>query len=193
MRLEVAVCVRPMLGEAVSGDTAFSVERGGGVVLTLVDGTGHGPAARIVAERAEATVRGSTVNEPSALLERLDDAFKGLVGAAAGVARFEPEQKLLVYAGVGNVVARVGGREEVRLVSAHGILGQRFRVPVEQRLELEERDVFVMHSDGISERFDHEVFPELVYAPAAKIAKELLSRYGKDHDDASCLVARVMP
>jgi serine/threonine protein phosphatase PrpC len=127
------------------------------------------------------------------LLGRLDAALKGLVGAAAGVARVELERRQLVYAGLGNVGARVFGREEVRLVSAHGILGQRFRRPVEQRVELEERDVFLMHSDGISERFDRDVFPELGWAPAAKIAALLLSRYGKQHDDASCLVARMIP
>ena len=193
MRLDVAVCVRPMLGEAVSGDGAFRVERDGGFVLSVVDGTGHGPAARAAAERTEATVRGSAENAPAALLDLLDAALKGLVGAAAGVARLEPETGVLVYAGVGNVVARVIGREEVRLVSADGILGQRFRTPMEQRVDLEERDLFVMHSDGISERFHREVFPELGWAPAAKVAALLMSRYGKQHDDASCLVARMVP
>jgi hypothetical protein len=193
MHLDVAVSVRPMLGEAVSGDTAFGVERGEGVVLALADGTGHGPEARTVAERLEATVRGSASSRPGELLDLLDRALRGLVGAAAGVAHVEPARKQLVYAGVGNVVARVFGREELRLVSANGIVGQRFRVPVEQRVALEERDVFVMHSDGISERFDRHALPELDWAPAAKLAALLLSRYGKEHDDASCLVARMVP
>jgi hypothetical protein len=50
-----------------------------------------------------------------------------------------------------------------------------------------------MHSDGISERFDAKVLPELSFASAAAIAALLLSRYGKQHDDASCLVAKVVP
>jgi hypothetical protein len=182
-----------MLGEAVCGDSAFRVERDGGFVLSLVDGTGHGPAALLAAQRTEATVRECAENVPSVLLVRIDAALKGLVGAAAGIARLEPERKLLVYAGIGNVTARVFGREEIRLVTAHGMLGQRFRRPVEQRVELEEGDVFLMHSDGISERFDRDALPELGFAPAAKVAAVLMSRYGKQHDDASCLVARMIP
>ena len=193
MELDVALCVRPMFGEAVSGDLAFRVERGGGWVLALVDGTGHGPAARSVAALAESAVRDDEETQPARLLDRLDRALKGSVGAAAGVAYVELVSQRLVFAGVGNVVARVLGREETRLVSAHGILGQRFRTPPERSVRLELQDLFVMHSDGISERFDSKVLPELSFAPAATIAALLLSRYGKQHDDASCLVARVVP
>lgn len=193
MGLDVAVCVRPIMGEAVSGDAAFHVERGDGVVLALVDGTGHGPDARSAAERAEATIRKSAASSPAVLLGELDRALKGLAGAAAGIAYVEPSLGSLVFAGVGNVSARVFGREEVRLVSAHGILGQRFPTPVERRLDFGEKDAFVMHSDGISERFDLSALPELAYAPAQKLAALLLSRFGKHHDDASCLVLRMLP
>jgi hypothetical protein len=193
MHLDVAICVRPMLGEAISGDAAFRVERGEGSLLTVVDGTGHGPAARAAAERAEATVNGSSASKPSALLALLDQTLKGLVGGAAGIAYVELERRRLTYAAVGNIVARVVGRREVRLVSGHGILGQRYRAPLEQEVELGEKDVIVMHSDGISERFDLAAFPELGWAPSAKVAALLISRYGKHHDDVSCLVARVMP
>lgn len=193
MGLDVAVCIRPMLGEAVSGDAAFRVERGDGVVLTLVDGTGHGPDARSAAERAEAVIRKSAASAPGVLLEELDRALKGLAGAAAGIAYVEPTRGRLTYAGVGNVGARVFGREEVRLVSAHGILGQRFPTAIERHLDFGEKDAFVMHSDGISERFDSTALPELVWAPATKLAALLLSRFGKHHDDASCLVARMLP
>jgi hypothetical protein len=193
MDLDVALCVRPMFGEAVSGDVAFRVERGGGWVLVLVDGTGHGPAARAVAALAESTVRDDVECEPSRLLDRLDRALRGSVGAAVGVAHVERASQRLVFAGVGNVVARVLGPEETRLVSAHGILGQRFRTPPERSVRLGAQDLFVMHSDGISERFDSKVLPELSFAPPSTIAALLLSRYGKQHDDASCLVARVVP
>jgi serine/threonine protein phosphatase PrpC len=146
-----------------------------------------------VAATAESTVRDGEETEPARLLDRLDRALKGSVGAAAGVARVELASQRLVFAGVGNVVARVLGREEIRFVSAHGILGQRFRTPPERSVRLEAQDLLVMHSDGISDRFDSNVLPELSFAPAATIAALLLSRYGKQHDDASCLVARVVP
>lgn len=189
--MEVALRVRPKAGEAVSGDAAFSVERPSGPLLLVVDGTGHGPEARDAAARAEATVRATGVTDPAALLELLDQALRGQVGAAAGVAHVDIVGRRVAYAGIGNVSARVVGKKEVRLVNGNGLLGQRFRLPREQYVELQPMDAIVMHSDGISERFDSISFPELVWAPAARVATLLLERFGKDHDDASCLVARM--
>jgi serine phosphatase RsbU (regulator of sigma subunit) len=189
--MEVALRVRPKFGEAVCGDAAFSVERPGGPLLLVVDGTGHGPEARDAAARAEATVRATGVTDPAALLELLDRALRGQVGAAAGVAHVDVAGRRVAYAGIGNVSARVVGSKDVRLVNGNGLLGQRFRLPREYHVELQPMDAIVMHSDGISERFDSTSFPELVWAPAARVATLLLERFGKDHDDASCLVARM--
>jgi len=191
MDFDVALCVRPKLGEAVCGDVAFRVDRQEGVVLLVVDATGHGPAARDAAARVEAAVRASSATDPADLLELLDRALRGHVGAAAGVAHIDVSGRRLAYAGVGNVSARVVGHKEVRLVNRDGILGQRFRAPMEQHIDLHPMDAIVLHSDGISEHFDSKSFPELAWAPAARVAALLLSRFGKQHDDASCLVARM--
>ena len=190
MDFDVALCVRPKLGEVVCGDAAFRVDRQGGLLLLVVDGTGHGPEARDAAARVEDTVRASSATEPAILLDLLDRALRGYVGAAAGVVRIDASGRHLVYAGIGNVSARVVGTKEVRLVNRDGMLGQRFRTPREQHIELQPTDAIVMHSDGISEHFDSGSLPELAWAPAARVAALLLSRFGKRHDDASCLVAR---
>lgn len=190
MQLDSAVFVRPMLGEAVCGDSAFVIERADGWVLGLIDGMGHGPAARLSATKGEAAMRESPESSPVALLELLHRALLGTAGAAAGVAHIDSSGSRLAYAGIGNVSARVAGREDVRFVNRDGVLGQRFRAPRVQELELHEKGLFVMHSDGVSDRFDADAVPELNWAPASRLASLLVSRFGKSHDDASCLVAR---
>jgi hypothetical protein len=47
-----------------------------------------------------------------------------------------------------------------------------------------------MYSDGISDRFRADDYPQLGYQRAKMVAENLLARFGKQHDDASCVVVR---
>jgi hypothetical protein len=48
-----------------------------------------------------------------------------------------------------------------------------------------------MYSDGIRDRFNQEDYPQLRYQSAATIAQTVVDRFGKPHDDATCLALRI--
>ena len=92
---------------------------------------------------------------------------------------------------MGNTVIRNFGPREARLYSAAGTLGHQMRTPKEQRLTVAPGDVLMLYSDGVKERFELEDYPQLRYQKSRTIAKTVVERFGKDHDDAGCVVLRV--
>jgi hypothetical protein len=192
LRAEVATCIRPCAGEFVCGDLACWKAQGDRTFVLMLDATGHGKEARAVAEIAERTFATATLDEPTAFLALLDDRLRGTRGAAAALARLDLAKRQLTYAGIGNTSARVIGARETGLVCRDGTLGQRFRTPTAQSVDLRSKDLLVMHSDGISGRFSGETLADFLTRPVEQVATALLERYGKAHDDTACVVVRVM-
>lgn len=191
LRFEVAARARPCAGEVVNGDLVCWKLVGEATFVLVVDATGHGKEARHVAELAEHAFGSAQLDDPVAFLALLDERLRGSRGAAAAMARLDASQRLLSYAGVGNISGRLLGREDSPLVGREGTLGQYFRIPKLQTLELAPRDLLVMHSDGISGRFSSKSFLELVSGETPYLATQLLERFGKLYDDASCALVRV--
>jgi hypothetical protein len=57
-------------------------------------------------------------------------------------------------------------------------------------LNLKAADVVVLFSDGVTSRFGLENYPSLGLDPASTIALNVVRRFGKGLDDASCAVIR---
>jgi anti-sigma regulatory factor (Ser/Thr protein kinase)/serine/threonine protein phosphatase PrpC len=181
---------RPFRGERVSGDAALVEKRDNFLFLAIIDGLGHGPAASSVAEKAVTFLRQSWKPDVTATLSGLHQALKGTIGAAAGVCVIDTLSHQLRYGGIGNTVARVFGSRDIRLSSAAGTLGHQIRKPKESALELQDQDVLTLYTDGITERFEISDYTQLRLHKARTIATTLVRRYGKDHDDATCLTLR---
>lgn len=86
LRFACSQLVRPCLGESESGDVAVVAELGSGVLLAIVDGSGHGHLARQLALRLESEIRSHAANDVSKLMNRLHEIARGSRGAAAGMA-----------------------------------------------------------------------------------------------------------
>jgi anti-sigma regulatory factor (Ser/Thr protein kinase) len=71
-----------------------------------------------------------------------------------------------------------------------GVLGGAFRKIMPQRFDLAVGDLIVVHSDGITSHFDTLRARAL---DASNAASEVLAVHGRSYDDASCVVARVLP
>ena len=79
----------------------------------------------------------------------------------------------------------------IRLVSVEGVLGQNMRTPPPQQLALQQGDTLLMYTDGVSDRFSREDYPAMASHAPTKIARNIVERFGKAHDDAACLVVSV--
>lgn len=185
--------VRPATGESLSGDAAFTVESGDRILLALVDAAGHGPKANKTANAIVERLKLVEEIEPVTILAELHATASGTRGAAVGLCLVDTRTGVVRFVGVGNVVFRRFGSMEQRLISQEGLLGTRMRTPVEQRLMVEARDLILMHSDGVPSRFHASDYSELHTDSPWRVCRTIVQRFGKGHDDASCIAYRHTP
>ena len=188
--LDVASFARPCMGERVSGDTVVIEHRDEILFLAIVDALGHGPQANAVANRAERFLRNGWSSDVLDTMQRLHVALKGTIGAAAGLCVVDRATRGLRYTGVGNTVLRTFGSQTTRLISTDGIVGDRFRTPSVQAAPLNESGIIVLYTDGVSDRFDVEQYPQIKYHSASAIARKIVASFGKSYDDSTCLALR---
>jgi anti-sigma regulatory factor (Ser/Thr protein kinase) len=189
--LECGYFIRPCRGERVSGDIVIVDCRSGVIFLAIVDALGHGQSAHAIALVAARELRRSWTSDLTRTVERLHEALKGTDGAAAGLCVVNPQSRTANYVGVGNTVVRTLGRKERGIYSTPGTLGAQIRTPREQTLAIGPGDILVLFTDGVKERFELEDYPQLRYEGAKTIARTIVTRYGKDYDDAGCVALRV--
>jgi len=188
--IDVASFARPCLGERVSGDTVVIEHRDEILFLAIVDALGHGPQANAVASRAERFLRNGWSCDVLDTMHRLHSELRGTIGAGAGLCVVDRVTREVRYAGVGNTVLRTFGSQATRLVSADGIIGSRFRTPAVQAAPLNESSIILMYTDGVSDRFDVEQYPQIIYHSASAIAHKIVASFGKPYDDATCMAMR---
>ena len=188
--IDVASFARPCLGERVSGDTVVIEHRDEILFLAIVDALGHGPQANAVANQAERFLRSHWRNDVFDTMQRLHLELKGTIGAGAGLCVVDRIVREMRYTGVGNTILRTFGSQATRLVSTDGIIGGRFRTPAVQAAPLNESGIILLYTDGVSDRFDVEQYPQIHYHSASAIAHKIVASFGKPYDDATCMAMR---
>ena len=189
-RLEHAQVNRPHYREHVSGDAAVIQEKDHLLFAAIVDVLGHGPEAHEVAADSEKFLLAHWHESVTDCMERLHQHLAGSRGAGAGLCLVDRRSGLLRYSGIGNTVIRRFGSNEVRLLSRAGILGGSRRTPKEEQVTLVPGDVVLLYTDGVKDRFDLRDYPQLLHHTAESIARTVIQRFGKDHDDATCIALR---
>jgi len=193
-RSEVAILGRPCEGERESGDDAAFVRQGDALTIGVVDGLGHGILARDVAAPAAALLRSRAELDPAAMLDAVEDALQRTRGAVMAVARIDLRLRQIEHAGIGDVRTHLyRPRECYRFSPVAGVLGaanQRHRPCVVERSPIQDHDVIVMFSDGLTTRVDVSEELQLLRRHPIVIAAHLLERFGRSNDDAMVLVTR---
>jgi hypothetical protein len=185
--VDIGAAQRPAIGETRCGDVYAVVRRGQQVLIALADGLGHGAEAERAARTFCGHVEEVAAGPLEAILASADRAVAGTRGVAAALLRLDPPGHF-EFAGVGNVALRVHGRRPVHPISAAGTLGRRGNHRLRcERFAISDGDLLVMHTDGVSGRFELD---GLGGEPPGRIAHALLDAHGRAHDDATCLVVR---
>jgi anti-sigma regulatory factor (Ser/Thr protein kinase) len=190
-RVEIGAICLPKQGEEVSGD-GWGVENfAGRFICTLVDGLGHGPDAAVAARAAIAIAQEHGDKAPAEIVERAHGALRSTRGAALAVGAIDVEKRSLRFCGIGNIAARIIGDGNVRhLVSLNGIVGQDTRKIVEFSYPWSSESTLIMHSDGLSSRWDLASYPALIRRHPALIAGVLYRDLARGRDDVTVLTAR---
>lgn len=182
---------RPVAGESVCGDAYAVRDVRGRRQLMLCDGLGHGPLAALAAEAAVAAFHSAPAASPKDVLIYLHDRLVSTRGAVIGIAELDGEAEEVRFAGIGNVSAVVcGGPARRAMVSMPGIVGQQKRDVREFGYPLPPGALVVLHSDGLTDRWNLDDYPGLIGHTPIVIAATLLRDAGKRRDDAAVLVAR---
>jgi anti-sigma regulatory factor (Ser/Thr protein kinase) len=131
------------------------------------------------------------LNEPIALIESAHQALSRSRGAAIAVARVDQQRSLLKYSGVGNIAGTLlNGAATRGLVSHNGTAGH--LLPRVQQFDYAcgERDVLIMHSDGLTSRWTLEQYPGLQTHHPSVIAGVLYRDFTRGRDDVTVVVVK---
>ena len=183
----------PLAGEAVCGDAyCLRTHPEGGWTLVVADGLGHGPQAAEASGAAIHLFRDRETDGPKDILSAVHAGLRHTRGGAVSVARYEAERGILVFAGLGNVLAAVATpRGEIRRTLSHsGTAGHVARRIQEFEYPFPPGALLVMHSDGIASAWSLDPYPGLTAAHPSLIAAVLYRDFGRGRDDATVVVAR---
>jgi len=193
--IDWGVATLMLAGEQESGDLHLIKPVGTGVLVSVVDGLGHGAEAAAAARAAVAALNRHAQESVLPLLQRCHQALAGTRGVVVSVALFDRADGSMTWLGVGNVEGvllyadsgRRRGRE--RLVTRGGIVGSELPPLRAEVLAVAPGDTLILATDGIRSGFADDL---AIDGPPQQLADQILARSGKGTDDALVLVARYL-
>ncbi len=184
--------VQPEPGQA-EGLTGLG-QAGPGLTGILCDGLGHGPLAAAAARAGVAAVLEAPDGEPAALLERAHRRMGPTRGGAVSIASVDAAHAggpVVRFAGLGNVAGWILTAEaRSGMASIPGIAGHQARKFRQFEYALPAGAAVVLHSDGLTSRWDARALPGLAGRDPLVIAAMLLAAAGRHRDDAGILVLK---
>jgi phosphoserine phosphatase RsbX len=180
-------------GEVESGDLHLVKTLPTGVLLSVVDGLGHGAEAAIAARAAVAILDRHAQEPLVALVERCHRALVGTRGAVMSLAHFDRSAGTITWLGVGNVEGiLLYGAPNSRparesLVTRGGTVGRDIPPLRTVVVPVSSGDTLLFASDGIKSGFADGASGDTT---PQQVADQVLANYAKGTDDALILVAR---
>jgi hypothetical protein len=180
-------------GEEVCGDAWASWEEPGRQVIMVADGLGHGPEAELAARTAVDMLKDNAENSPKGLLEIVHSGLRHTRGAAVAVAELDRENRTILFAGLGNISARIceSQAESRHLVSLTGTAGMESRTSMREfSYPWPEGSTLILHSDGLTARWDLEQYPRLLRRDAGLVCGVLLRDFSRGNDDSTVVTVK---
>ncbi|MGH6672781.1 MAG: anti-sigma regulatory factor [Xanthobacteraceae bacterium] len=183
-----------MPGQDVCGDSWSVSTSDSTVTLFLADGLGHGEDAAEAAVEAVRLFHRFDGHQVPTLLDYVHGGLRSTRGAAVSIARFDPANRRVAFAGIGNVagaLAAQGGGVK-RMVSMPGTAGhnarkiQAFDYPFDHGF-------IILASDGISTNWNLERYLGVQSVHPTLLAAMLYRDFGRRRDDATVLVGKWLP
>ena len=176
-----------LAGEIDCGDTWRLLADREQIALFMVDGLGHGTLAAEAARTGADSFMASPFASPQEVMKLADAAMSRTRGGAGACALLRGSS--LTYAGVGNIGGTLLSRDKSQgLVSHPGTLGRQARRSQAFEYQREPGTLLIMHSDGLSARWNLRERAGLLSHHPAIVAAVLYRDYGRERDDATVVV-----
>jgi anti-sigma regulatory factor (Ser/Thr protein kinase) len=181
----------PVLGETLCGDAWSASHEPGRSVYIVADGLGHGPAAAEASQEAVRVFNEVPNRPPEFILKEIHGALAKTRGAAVSVAEIVHDDGVLNYAGAGNIsaVCYYAGKTK-SIVSMNGTVGHSVAKFQQFSYPWEKNSLLLMHSDGLTTRWNLDQYSGLASRHPALIAAVLYRDFIRGRDDATILVTR---
>jgi hypothetical protein len=185
-----AVCL-PAKGEEVCGDGWAVEQTEQRCLILVVDGVGHGIEASEASREAVKLLYKNKTRSPSAIVEAIHAGLISTRGAAVAVAEIDHVNRVVHYCGIGNISGRiVAGDMEKNMVSHNGTAGHNARKIQEFTQPWDDECLLIMHSDGLSARWNLADYPMLLHKHPSIIAGVLYRDFARGMDDATVVAAK---
>ena len=189
------VASRALPAETETGDMLLLKPVAGGLLLSVVDGLGHGPEAAAAARTAIATLEEHAEEPLPMLVHRCHRALIRTRGVTMTLAMLEPLEGRLTWLGVGDVEGMLFRSRDPttgflrapcrRAMLLSGVVGYRLPSLCSDTLDLRVGDLLIFTTDGIGARFTEDV---ATGSHPQQIADRILEQHFKGSDDALVLV-----
>ena len=185
-----AVCL-PVIGEQACGD-AWAMKPGRDAIrFMLADGLGHGPDAAAASKLAAAIFNKNALRPPEELLGLIHAALRSTRGAAVAVVEVALSERVVRFAGVGNLCGLIiSGGHSRHMASHNGTAGVEARKIKAFTYPWPDDALLVLHSDGIGTHWSLEKYPGLASKHPAIVAGVLFRDHQRPRDDSTVVVAR---
>jgi anti-sigma regulatory factor (Ser/Thr protein kinase) len=188
---EIGGVVDTYPGESLCGDRWVVGYGRLGTTLLLVDGSGHGAHAANAANIAAQAFTDNLDKECVPLVEAIHNALAPTRGAALAVARIDMEAGLVPFVGVGNIGALLAsGGETRRMASYNGTAGHVAPRIREFTYPFTIKPLVILHSDGLSARWEIDTYPGLAASHSSLVAGLLFRDHRRGRDDAAVVAMR---
>lgn len=159
--------------------------------ILVTDGLGHGPLAESASLEAIKAFHTHAHLRPAEILKVIHDALRSTRGAAVALAQVDLKDRIVRFAGVGNISGVLIGPSGSRnMVSHNGTVGSEVRKIQEFEYPWFEDATLLMCSDGISTRWSLDTYPGLIKRHPSLVAGVLYRDYGRGTDDSTVVVVR---
>lgn len=186
--MKIGVASRPVPGLNVNGDAYLAKEWDGQTLLAVLDGLGHGEEAWIASTKAKEYLLENYANDLDRLISDLHANLHMTRGVIAELVRIDTVTKRLSFCGIGNAEVRIISEPPMHPASLEGIIGANLRKAKKFEYQYRSIKAVVLHSDGISSKFDISNFPEM-YDQPQKACERIMAEYSKEYDDATIIIA----
>lgn len=178
-------------GEIVCGDAWAVVQEGARAAVIVADGLGHGPQARAASNAAVAVFSNAPFDSPSQVIERMHGALRPTRGAALLIAQLDMANNQLNFSGAGNISGRlISGVSDKSLASQHGTVGIQIRHLHDIQQDWPPHALLVLHSDGVTTRWDLDHVQGILQHHPTVVAAWLLRDHCRSRDDATVVILK---